>query len=76
MNTISRRPTTGRPLLGVVAFACLSLLCGYGAEVFKNQDCLDCHNDPSNVRKVKGKEIPLELFTTNRFEKSVHATLA
>ena len=46
------------------------------AEEFKNQDCLDCHNDPSNVRKVNGKEVPLELFTTNRFEKSVHAKLA
>jgi cytochrome b subunit of formate dehydrogenase/nitrate/TMAO reductase-like tetraheme cytochrome c subunit len=47
----------------------------FGAEEFKNADCLDCHNDPTNVRKVNGKEVPMELFTTNRFDKSVHAKL-
>ena len=40
----------------------------------KNEDCLDCHNDPSNTRSVRS--VPLELFTTNKFEKSVHAKLA
>ena len=46
-----------------------------GAEVFPNADCLDCHNDPSNTRTVNGKAVPLELFTTNRFDQSVHAKL-
>ncbi len=51
-------------------------LASSGAEAFKNEDCLDCHNDPANTRTVNGKAVPLELFTTNKFEKSVHAKLA
>ena len=46
-----------------------------GAPAFPNTDCLDCHNDPANTRTVGDKSVPLELFTTNRFDKSVHAKL-
>jgi len=76
MNRIIPSITRIGLLTGFVVFCALGLPSAFAAEEFKNQDCLDCHNDPTNVRKVKGKEVPLELFTTNRFEKSVHAKLA
>ena len=76
MNPMIRRFTAARTFMAATALIFLGLVSVRAAEEFKNQDCLDCHNDPSNVRKVKGKEVPLELFTTNRFEKSVHAKLA
>src|ERR1051326_7325111 len=44
------------------------------AAQFSNADCLDCHLDPSNTRKVNGKTISL-LFPTNSFQRSVHAKL-
>ncbi|HWQ91724.1 MAG TPA: cytochrome c3 family protein, partial [Clostridia bacterium] len=61
-------------LLGALLLATAS----YAAdtEKFPNADCLDCHNDPSNTRSVKGQAVPLELFTTNKFETSVHAKLS
>jgi hypothetical protein len=40
-----------------------------------NSDCLDCHTDPSNSRKVDGKTVPLAVFPTNSFARSVHAVL-
>ena len=85
-----KHPMTLHALLGasgVWRVFCLLALLGIAAslpaaepapaapEVFPNADCLDCHNDPSNTRTVNGKSVPLELFTTNRFEKSVHANL-
>jgi len=45
------------------------------AEQFPNADCLVCHTDPANTRTVDGKSVALELFTTNKFETSVHAKL-
>jgi cytochrome b subunit of formate dehydrogenase len=45
------------------------------AETFSNADCLDCHTDPANMRKVDGKDAPLALFPTNTFPKSVHGKL-
>jgi cytochrome b subunit of formate dehydrogenase len=46
------------------------------SERFANADCLDCHTDPTTTRKVGGKDVPLELFPTNKFAASVHAKLA
>jgi cytochrome b subunit of formate dehydrogenase len=45
-------------------------------ERFDNEDCLDCHTDPLNTRKVKGKSVPMPIFPTNLFDKSVHGKLA
>src|SRR5437773_7187427 len=45
------------------------------AEKFANADCLDCHTDPTNSRKVDGKTVPMALFPTNTFPKSVHGKL-
>jgi cytochrome b subunit of formate dehydrogenase len=47
-----------------------------GAEKFANSDCLDCHTDPTNARKVDGKSVPMAVFPTNDFAKSVHGSLA
>src|SRR5258708_7447188 len=43
---------------------------------FANSDCLDCHTDSSNSRKVNGQTVPMAVFPTNRFDKSVHAKLS
>ena len=40
-----------------------------------NSDCLDCHTDPSNTRTVNGQKVPLALFPTNSFARSVHSML-
>jgi hypothetical protein len=45
------------------------------AEKFANSDCLDCHLDPATTRKGDGKTVSL-VFSTNSFQKSVHAKLA
>ena len=45
------------------------------AEILANNDCLDCHTDPTQTWKVGGKTVPLPLFQTNLFAKSVHAKL-
>ena len=44
-------------------------------EKLANSDCLDCHTDPSNTRLVNGVKVPLAVFPTNRFNKSVHGML-
>jgi cytochrome b subunit of formate dehydrogenase len=44
-------------------------------EKLANSDCLDCHTDPSNTRLVNGVKIPLAVFPTNKFSKSVHGML-
>ncbi len=46
-----------------------------GAETFANQDCLDCHTDPTTSRVVAGKSESLPIFPTNLFAASVHAKL-
>ncbi|MGA2749015.1 MAG: cytochrome c3 family protein [Verrucomicrobiota bacterium] len=45
------------------------------AQGISNQDCLDCHSDPTTSRTVGGKTIPMGVFPTNVFAKSVHAKL-
>ena len=40
-----------------------------------NSDCLDCHTDPHNNRTVEGKTVPLAVFPTNSFARSVHSML-
>ena len=45
------------------------------ADAFKNSDCLDCHLDASNTRTVNGRQVPLPVFPTNGFAKSVHSDL-
>jgi len=44
-------------------------------EKLANSDCLDCHTDPSNTRVVNGQKIPLAVFPTNSFARSVHSML-
>jgi cytochrome b subunit of formate dehydrogenase len=44
-------------------------------EKLSNSDCLDCHTDPSNSRMVNGKAMPLPVFPTNAFARSVHSML-
>ncbi len=44
-------------------------------EKLANSDCLDCHTDPSNTRLVNGAKVPLAVFPTNSFNKSVHGML-
>jgi hypothetical protein len=53
----------------------LSLAAPLAAEKVSNQDCLDCHTDPTTTRQVQGKVVPMALFPTNSFPKSVHAKL-
>ncbi len=53
----------------------LSLLGPLTAAPLSNQDCLDCHTDPTTTRKVHGETVPMALFPTNAFPKSVHAKL-
>jgi cytochrome b subunit of formate dehydrogenase len=45
------------------------------SEAFTVEDCLECHADPKTSRFVNGKEVPLPVFPTNLFQKSVHAKL-
>jgi cytochrome b subunit of formate dehydrogenase len=47
----------------------------FAAETLANADCLDCHSDPTTARTVAGKQVPLAVFPTNIFLKSVHAKL-
>ncbi len=44
-------------------------------EKFSSADCLDCHTDAKNARIVNGIKVPLTLFPTNGFRKSVHSAL-
>jgi cytochrome b subunit of formate dehydrogenase len=53
----------------------LSLGIPLTAETLANQDCLDCHTDPTTTRRVHGELVPMALFPTNSFPKSVHAKL-
>jgi cytochrome b subunit of formate dehydrogenase len=62
----------------VAAVVCvLRALSAMAAEspAFANKDCLECHSELADSRTVNGKTLPLELFKTNRFEKSIHAGL-
>jgi cytochrome b subunit of formate dehydrogenase len=59
----------------MVLFLSLGLMSAGAAEKFANADCLDCHTDPSNTRKAGGKSVPLPVFPTNSFARSLHAKL-
>jgi cytochrome b subunit of formate dehydrogenase len=59
-----------------VVFLGLGLMSASAAEKLANADCLDCHTDPSNSRKVGGQTVPLPVFPTNNYARSVHAKLA
>ncbi|MFO1477131.1 MAG: cytochrome c3 family protein [Verrucomicrobiota bacterium] len=63
--------TLGFPVLAMILAAAASA----AAATFANSDCLDCHTDPSNNRTVDGKTVPMALFPTNGFARSVHAKL-
>ena len=45
------------------------------AEKLENADCLDCHTDADNFKRVNGKSVALPAFPTNDFNRSVHAHL-
>lgn len=45
------------------------------AELPSNADCLECHTDPKLTHKVRGETVPMPLFPTNTFVKSVHGKL-
>jgi cytochrome b subunit of formate dehydrogenase len=58
------------------AIVCWLLLAGpLRAAPLANEDCLDCHTDPTTTRRVRGQLVPMALFPTNAFPKSVHAKL-
>lgn len=40
-----------------------------------SSDCLDCHTDPANKHIVNGQSVPLDIFPTNSFIRSVHSQL-
>lgn len=44
-------------------------------ETFSNQDCLDCHTDPTTSRVINGKSAPIAVFPTNDFKASIHSKL-
>ncbi len=48
----------------------------WAAETFSNQDCLGCHLDSTITRKIGGKIVPVAIFPTNTFPRSVHAKLS
>jgi cytochrome b subunit of formate dehydrogenase len=45
------------------------------AEKLLNDDCLDCHSENNNFKKINGKSVALPAFPTNDFSRSVHANL-
>ena len=74
----------GAALFGVLAalfspaplFAAAADAPAKAADAFSNQDCLDCHSDPSNTHHVNGKLVPMPVFPTNGFAQSVHGKLS
>ena len=45
------------------------------ASLPSNADCLECHTDATQTHKVKGVAVPMAVFPTNDFRKSVHGKL-
>lgn len=60
---------------GIALIIGLTLAVPLRADKVSNQDCLDCHTDPTTSRNVQGKLVPMSVFPTNSFLKSVHAKL-
>ncbi len=71
-------------LSALLAGSCLGPLWSVGAaeaaakkeEAISNSDCLECHTDAKQTRKVKGQVVAMPVFPTNQFLKSVHGKLA
>lgn len=66
------------PLVWLVAWHLtgLTVLAAANApEKFTSADCLDCHTDPTTTRIVNGVKVPLAIFPTNAFARSVHSSL-
>ena len=66
----------------VAAFAAVLVLALFpaparaaAAEKIENPDCLACHSETNNFRKINGQSVALPAFPTNLFAKSVHARL-
>lgn len=65
-----------RSIFYIIAIICwFSSVVLLTAEKVSNQDCLDCHTDPTTSRQVKGQLVPMAVFATNSFLKSVHGKL-
>jgi len=62
-------------VLFCLPFASSAFAATNAVEKLASSDCLDCHIDPSNSRKVDGKTVPLAVFPTNSFARSVHSML-
>ena len=79
MNLPGYRGRAGKPQHLRLLFALGSFLLGgtflVPADTFSNQDCLDCHSDPTTSRMVNGKSVPIAVFATNDFRASVHGKL-
>jgi cytochrome b subunit of formate dehydrogenase len=71
---IRPRHSLFRPWLILLAALVLPALAS-AADKLKNSDCLDCHTDPANTRSVHGHAVPMALFPTNGFARSVHSGL-
>jgi cytochrome b subunit of formate dehydrogenase len=65
-----------RPVLGFLVAIFLVWPSAIRAQPLASEDCLECHADPTTSRKVGGKSVPLPVFPTNTFPKTVHAKLA
>lgn len=64
-----------RRAVWILTIFCLTYGGRLVADVISNQDCLDCHTDPTTTRTVAGKSVTLAVFATNVFHNSVHARL-
>ena len=81
-------PTRPSPTMRSTAWICASRVMvillgvvwaqtpGFCAPAFPNEDCLECHTDPTTSRTVQGKTVPMRVFRTNQFQVSVHGKLA
>jgi len=79
MNLFGIRGRAGNSRYFALFVTLASLLFGgtsfVAAETFSNQDCLDCHTDPTTSRMVNGKSVPIAVFPTNTFKASIHGKL-
>src|SRR5581483_4923165 len=58
----------------ILLLVCFALAGAAAGDTIANQDCLDCHTDPTNQRSDKSRP-PLGIFPTNTFALSVHGKL-
>ena len=64
-----------RNLFWLLLFSLTASAATNAVDKLANSDCLDCHTDPSNTRMVNGQKVPLAVFPTNGFARSVHSML-